>query len=203
MKYNYLSTVQLFEYMHTVYSSTFWTLEWSQTWKYKLFYHLKLTSFLWNAVLKSLCCFVLMPLGLLLLYIRHHTFVRLVYRKAPMKAICYVLDDDTVSCIVCHCTGESSCLLCFIMGGITAAAASFELWVCSAQNATPATPSGTGFSDDSLCVFADYYCICFLWDHKSFWVCYFGMLFSGFARSTGQIAFVHLLYKKQKIWKSF
>lgn len=46
-----------------------------------------------------------------------------------MKAICYVLDDNTVNCIVCHCTRESSCLLCFIMGGITAAAVSFELWV--------------------------------------------------------------------------
>ncbi len=45
--------------------------------------------------------------------------------------------------LVCHCAMESFCLLCFIVGGITAA--SFEFWAfCT--NATPATPSCTGFS---------------------------------------------------------
>lgn len=107
------------------------------------------------------------------------------------KGICYVLDDGhTVRCIV------SPYVLCFYEKNYSRSCCG-----CSAQNTTPATPCSTGFSSWFIvCVGLLLLYMCFLWNHRSSWVCYFGMWFSGTAGTLGQVA-LHLLYKEQMIWK--
>ncbi len=95
----------------------------------------------WNVC--AVC--VLMPLGLQLLYHATTSYsCTSSILKSSYKAICYVLDDDTVSCIVCA-TVQGSLFVFYasLWEELQQPVSSSGL---SAQNATPATPSCTGFS---------------------------------------------------------
>lgn len=157
---------------------------------------------MWNAVLKSLCYCVLMPLGLQLLY---HATTSYICTSSILKSS-YESNQLCLGwrCSELHCVPlYKGVFLSFMLHCGRNYSSQFR--VLGVLHKMPHQPllAVQGFPDDSLCVFADYYRICFKWDHKSCWVCYFGLWLSGFARSTGQVGFVHLLYKKLNIWKSF